>query len=369
DSAPERLQTTTPLQSLLLVNSEWPLQRAAAFAKRILGEDLALVRGEIANAFRIAYNRPATEAELDLAGQFIETQRVRIAEDASDSTLAAEVKNSPFLSAPKHFAGLEKELGLGNLALHLEEGSRYERLELPAHTFSNDAFTLEAVVRLDQLHEDASVNTIVSQWNGDYQEGGWSIGVTSTRSKYEPRNFIVQLVGENGAGNMEYEVVASGLRVPLNKPVYLTAVVTAFNASEESGGGDVTFYMKDLSDPQAELQTSRVRHSIAARIQSSGTKRILGGRDAERHLWNGEIARLALTDAALSPMQLFFRGSPGGINREDWTFSGTESDEALPEGASWMVPSRLEKAQDPLIGATIDFCHALITSNEFLYLH
>ena len=344
DSAPERLQTTTPLQSLLLTNSEWPLQRAAAFAKRVLGGDLQLDREEIAEAFQIAYSRPAQEEELNLAEQFIETQRTRIENDARNPEVVTEVKNSPFMPVENHFAGLEATYGLGNLALHLEQGSRYERMELPPHRFTNDAFTVETVVKLNQLHADASVNTIISQWTGDYQEGGWSIGVTSVRSKYDPRNFIVQLVGENGAGNMEYEVVASGLRVPLNKPVYLAAVVTAFNASEESGGGDVTFYLKDLSNPDADLQVSRVRHSIASRIQSTDTKRIIGGRDADRHLWNGEMARLTLTDAALNRDQLFFQGSIESLGREDWNFSGKTDEEALPEGASWMVPSRLGKS-------------------------
>lgn len=369
DSAPERLQTTTPIQSLFLVNSEWPLQRAAAFAKQVLGEDLQLTREKIATAYKIAFNRPPSNREIDLAFEFMELQQQIIENDSHNPGLVSEVKNSPLAPVADNFSGVDPSIDLGDMALRLEQGSRYERLELPSRTFTRDSFSVETVVKLNRLHEDAAVNTILSQWNGDFQTGGWSIGITSTESKYDPGNFIVQLVGENGAGNMEYEVVVSGLRVPLNKPVYLAAVIIASNASEESGGGTVTFYLKDLSDPNSELQKANRRHSVASRIQSPHTKRIVGGRDAKRHLWNGEIARLAVSDQALDNSQLFIHGDSTIATREDWKFTGGSPEEALPPGSNWMLPSGLEKAQDPLIGATIDFCHALLSSNEFLYLH
>ena len=49
---------------------------------------------------------------------------------------------------------------------------------------------------LKSLYPDASVRTIVSQWDGDTQHPGWSLGVTSTKSAYKPRNLILQIVGE-----------------------------------------------------------------------------------------------------------------------------------------------------------------------------
>jgi hypothetical protein len=222
---------------------------------------------------------------------------------------------------------------------------------------------------LNSLHENASVNTLLSQWDGDQEHGGWSIGVTSTQSKYDPRNFIVQLVGRNAAGNMEYEVVPSGLRVPLGKPVYLAAVITATKQNDERGGGEVVFYLKDLSDPYAPLETQVVGHAITDGIFMADTKKILGGRDAEGHLWNGQIARLSISEFPLTESQLFITAESDSEGRWNWQFSGSNAYAAIPDGAAWMLPSKLEKSQDPVFSAVTDFCHALITSNAFLYLH
>lgn len=370
DSAPDRLQTTTPIQSLLLVNSDWPLQRAASFAKRVLGVDTSQITDEqVAEAFKIAYNRPASEEELRLAIEFVSNQQKKLKEELLGVPRMSDSKESALFSIQQGFSSVDDSLSLGDMALHLESGSPYERLVLPDLQITGDSFTVEAVVILDSLHEDASVNTLISRWNGDHERGGWSIGVTSTRSKYDPRNFIVQLVGENSAGNMEYEVVPSGFRVPLGKPVYLAAAITASKQNDERGGGSVVFYFKDLSDPYSPLESRTVAHAITNRIHYSGSKTILGGRDDEGHLWNGQIARLSIADYALAESDLFISSRLDPEGRWNWQFSGSNAHTAIPDGASWLLPTKLEKAQDPLFGAVTDFCHALLTSNAFLYLH
>jgi len=75
--------------------------------------------------------------------------------------------------------------------------------------------------------------------------------------------------------------------------------------------------MKDLSDPNSEMQTVTVRHSIADHIQPSDTSKIVGGRHAEGHLWNGQIARIALSNEPLTPEQLFFRHDESNPKRVD----------------------------------------------------
>ena len=370
DSAPERLQTTTPIQSLLLVNSDWPLQRAASFAKRILGEETNQVKDEqVEAAFKIAYGRPASDEELRLALNFISNQKNQLEEELLGVPTISDSKASALFSIQNGFSAVDESLSLGDMALHLEPGSAYERLVLPDLQISGDSFTVEAVVILDSLYEDASVNTLISRWNGDNERGGWSIGVTSTRSKYDPRNFIVQLVGENSAGNMEYEVVPSGFRVPLDKPVYLAAAITATKQNDERGGGSVVFYFKDLSDPYSPLESRAVDHAITNRIHYSGTKTILGGRDDDGHLWNGQIARLSVSDYPLTEDHLFISSQRDSEGRWNWQFSGSNEHTAIPDGSFWMLPSKLEKSQDPLFGAVTDFCHALLSSNQFLYLH
>ena len=369
DSAPERLETTTPTQSLLLVNSEWPLHRAAAFAERILGEDHRIDAGDIERAFQIAYGRPPSSEESRLALEFIHAQSGRSNEMLTEAQPNRGYTTSPLKESSERFALAKKEIALGSSALSLDPETDYQSVAFEPIVELGDSFTIEAVVALDALHEDASVNTILSHWDGDYQKGGWSMGVTSERSKYEPRNFIVQLIGENGAGNTDYEVVASGLRVPLGKPVYLAATVTANQNFDESGGGTVEFFMKELGDPYAELQSISVKHSIATGIQHPDTKMTLGGRDGPRHKWTGQIARFAVADHPLAKENLLIEGHSKEGRRLDWTFEGDDPVATLPEGAIWTRPADWDPQNDPLYGAVADFAHALLTSNPFLYLH
>ncbi len=368
DSAPQRLQTTTPIQSLLLVNSEWPIERANAFAERILEGSITLEPSHISKAISIAYNRPATDREIDLSMQFVKSQIERLSIDIEQQNPIYDYTDTPLSPIEDHFELNGPSLISGNAALTLKPDTPYERMILPELDLTGDSFSFEAVVSLDSIHTNARVNTIVSQWNGDHEGSGWSIGITSAKSKYDPRNFIVQLIGNNGVGNQDYEVVASGLRVPLGKPVYLAVVVTANRIQNESGGGKVVFYMKDLSDPKAELQSTSVSHTIANHIHPSGTPIIVGGRHAEGHLWTGHIARLSLTNRPLGNEELSFSSDTNGSSRINLSFF-LDADSTIPDGASWILPDRIAQNQDPILGAVADFCHALMTSNAFLYLH
>ena len=74
-----------------------------------------------------------------------------------------------------------------------------------------------------------------------------------------------------------------------------------------------------------------------------------GGRDQKKpaHLWDGQLAR-----AAIDGVEVIF------------------DRDRLPAETAWLeqklpVPTRA----DPQLEALTDFCHALLCSNEFLYLH
>ena len=92
--------------------------------------------------------------------------------------------------------------------------------KVPGVELGDGAFSVEAVVVLDSIQKDASVNTIVSRWDGGKAKGGWSFGVTSEKSSYEPRNLIMQLVGQTMGGDVLYEVVASLPRTSSGKVDY-----------------------------------------------------------------------------------------------------------------------------------------------------
>ncbi len=366
DSAPTRLQTTTPTQSLLLVNADWPLKRAQAFATKLMGTKKVITPKLVEHAYLSAYARPPTEDELQTAHHFLMTQAV-----AAKLSPPAKIDNFPDENGLRPIAqafGKVKGFGLGARSLWLQPGSRFEQLEVEETKQNLEAFTIEAVASLDNLHPDASVNTLVSRWNGNQQTPGWTFGVTSVKSAYQPRNFIVQLVGENIGADVIYEVIASNLRIPTGKPVYLAASIVV----DPKGKGKATFHFQDLSDPKAKLQTAEVDHGIARRIQTPDVRMLIGGRDQRGHLWDGQLARLVISPEALGRDQLLISEPNSPPNRLiDWSFQGEDGERPAPNSA-WL---RREKNKSPrgipssVLAAVTDFCHALLTSNEFLYLH
>src|SRR5690606_14236571 len=104
---------------------------------------------------------------------------------------------------------------------------------------------------------DASVRTIAGRWDGDNSHGGWALGVTSEKSAYKPRNLILQSIGKGG-----YEVVASGLRLELDKLYYVAISVR----TDEDSTGAVTFYLKEL--PSGELQIAQLDHKASSGYES-----------------------------------------------------------------------------------------------------
>tara|TARA_Y100001934_G_scaffold154831_1_gene185488 strand:+ start:621 stop:3518 length:2898 start_codon:yes stop_codon:yes gene_type:complete len=366
ESTPTRLQTTTPTQSLLLANGDWPLNRAKAFATKLLEGKKGISSQLVDHAFLSAFGRPPTKREMEEALNFLTTQEATAKKSPQPKPDKFPDENG--LRPIAQAFGKVKGFDLGEHALWLQPGSRFEQLEVENPKLDLDAFTIEAVASLDKLHPDASVNTLISQWNGNHQTPGWTFGVTSAKSAYQPRNFILQLIGENVGADVVYEVVASNLRIPTGKPVYLAAVIS----TDPKGQGKVTFHFKDLSDPDAKLQTAEVDHGIAKRIQTPEVRLLAGGRDQRGHLWDGQLARLVLSPGNLTTEQLLIAEPKDLPNRLiDWSFQGKDG-ERPTTGTTWL---RHKKPKTPngipsgILAAVTDFCHALLTANEFLYLH
>ena len=347
DSSPERQTTTTPTQALLLANNDWPIDRARAFAKRLLDGRKEARPEDIADAYQLALGRSAKASEIQAAIDFISAQKagIQMIKPAAPSPKFPD--ENGLRPATQNFASVSDQ-GLGSRALWLQPGSRFEQLQVDGISSEGDTFTIDAVVQLDGIHRDASVNTLVSRWNGDHTSPGWALGVTSEKSRYRPRNLIVQLTGSNPGGDTEYEVVASGLRVPTGRPVAIRATIAP---------GKVEFTLRRLSDPGAEIMTAAVDHNLVGQFQSVDTRLLIGGRDQTKnaHLWDGQVARLSLTS--------------GGDTLLEALFEAGDGEHPLP-GSRWLrQPRPAPPGPDPDLEALAEFCHALLSSNEFLYLH
>jgi hypothetical protein len=82
-STPERNVTTTPTQALLMINSKGSLARAADFANRVKAEGGSERESQIALAYRLAFGRDATAAEVAAAIEFLNRQAAQNAAAAS----------------------------------------------------------------------------------------------------------------------------------------------------------------------------------------------------------------------------------------------------------------------------------------------
>src|SRR5262249_18594754 len=152
--------------------------------------------------------------------------------------------------------------------------------------------TIEAFVLLRSLYDDASVRTIVSQWNMSKNKPGWSLGVTSRRSQFKPQTLVLQLSGDPEKNGTDYEAVFSGLHIALNKPYF---VAVTFHLSDPDKQG-ITFYAKDLSNDEEPLQSVRSGHKMKTLSRPEATF-VIGGRDLDKvqHNWDGLIDDVRLS--------------------------------------------------------------------------
>ncbi len=348
-SSPQRNVTTTPMQSLVLINGPYVLERAQAMATRLNKLPEQEPSELIAGAYRFAYGREPKPAEKEKAASFLNNQTRLIAK--------SQLKLSQLVTQ----AMPERA---GTAAVFKPDG-RQTRLQIPDnHLMPQYDFTVEAFIVLNSIDKKGAVRTIVSRWDGRQNQPGWSFGVSAGAA--ETPGLVLELIGdaaEDGVGG--YELVQSGLTIKVNRPYYV-AVTVRLGDTSPSG---VTFYAKDLrTDPL--MRTAHTAHSVTANHQSN-LPLIIGGREPEKHLiWDGLIDDVRLSNQALKPEELLLaRNSVNDSTVGYWRF---EEPDALKDSSSnghHIRPEVSPSAQlDPAMAALVDLCHVLLNSNEFLYV-
>lgn len=72
-SVAERNRTTTPIQSLMMLNGEWTLARAEKMAERLKNMNAETPEETLANAFRLSWGRDPKPSEIEQSLQFVGT--------------------------------------------------------------------------------------------------------------------------------------------------------------------------------------------------------------------------------------------------------------------------------------------------------
>ncbi|TWU21619.1 Planctomycete cytochrome C [Novipirellula galeiformis] len=347
-SVGKRHRTTTSPQALLLSNGSWSHDRATAIVRRIAnrGDDELL----IANAYEALFSRQPSQDEVQMALEFLEHYAGETPEDPGP-------KIETLVSMPK----------VAGHAIDLKPGGPMRVSLATSKELPDGDFTVEAVVLLRSLYENANVRTIVGHWNGNRTGAGWSLGVTSAKSSYKPRNLILQLVGKTATGEaLHYEVVASNLRPELNKPYYVAASVKLDDTSENG----ITFYLKDLSVKDAKLQVAHAKHTVTKGIRPNNDLTI--GDRFGQHQWDGLIDSIRIEAKARDLTKVAQADSAEGLPNyvTDWQFEDKESIGFDSSGHQHHASTSINESDvaSPRTRARIALVHALLNSNEFIYI-
>ena len=373
----DRNTTTTPTQSLLMTNDDWPLKRATAFARRVTREAGASANDPtvlVERAYRIAYGRaPKSDEREELLALFPKAAGSQVVRSGKPAAAAV-----PGAAGDQPVTQLMPQVG--GKALLVREADPADMLRLPPSgaPLVRDAFTVEAFVMLESLYDSADVRVIAGQWDGDKQrQPGWALGVTSEKSAYQPLNLILQLEGKGGDGRTGgYEVIASNLRLELHRVYYVGVAVNLRDTSERG----VTFWLKDIGDMDAPLRTANVRHGVTGAPEPAPPL-VLGGRDGtagdDADGWDGLIGEVRIAGAALTPEQtLLAGGDAGDATVGHWRFEDApgvlkETAGRLPDLTRTAPKDNADRTGEdrvPVDPALIDLCHVLLNSNEFLYV-
>ncbi|MEI6235124.1 MAG: DUF1549 domain-containing protein [Planctomycetota bacterium] len=361
---PVRNVTTTATQSLLMINGQWPLQRASAFASRVKSMSVNEPDAIIDTAYRLAFGRVPRDSERVATAAFLgQKTKNSAANETAVANAAASQANQSFMSQAMPVRG-------GQAALVREKHPEDHLKLTESKSLPSGDFTIEAVVLLESIAENADVRTIVSQWDGVQTHPGWLLGVTSEKSKYQPRNLILQMCdGDPKKGSTGYEVIPSDLKIELHKTYYVAASVKM----SDTGETGITFYTRDLTDMDSTIRSAKVKHKAISHGPAKCAF-MIGARDGTQAMtWHGLIDEVKLSTTALAKDQLFiseneskkaaaghwrFEENPGFFKDSD----GLHND---------LQPSAATKSADTKPRANpslIDFCHVLFNSNEFIYV-
>ncbi len=354
-SMAQRNVTTTPTQSLLMINSKWSLARARAFAKRLRAEGTSDEAGQITSAFRLAYGRTPSAHELAAAHAFLDQQA-----KFTEAKKPAE--------RPATFA-YEKMPFREGRAAQFAPGTAQTNLAVPdSPALPGGDFTFEAFIQLKSIYPDAKVRTIAAHWDGQKGHPGWTLGVTGAKSRNKPQTLVLLLNGDQPwQPNDPTEPVFSGLHIELGKPYFVAVSVDLEDATEKG----ITFYAKDLSNDDQPLQIVNVAHTITSGVRSHAPF-MLGARgERPDHLFDGLIDDARLSNIPLRAEQLLFTTAAVGEHTVGWwKFEADPSPyaDASPRGHDISAKVITAPPEDPRAAALADFCHVLLNSNEFLYV-
>jgi hypothetical protein len=348
-----RNTTTTPVQSLLMINSDLMLGYARKLASKLRSENEETSK-QVERAWRRVYGRQPSDLELSRSLAFIASQEAELDEaNATTSGGLVETSKLPYRD------------GQG-VRFDIQDPSL--RMSVPADATLNSAeFTVEIFFQLRSIAQTGEVRTLVAKWDGSHEQPGWRFGVTGAGSRRKPQTLVLQMAGMKADGKVSEAAIFSDQHIEINTPYYASA---SFRLPSDGEPGTVTFYLKDLSNDDVLLHTVSVEHEIVADLKNDLQLSIGGLSSSHPQSFDGLIDDVRLVGKALSVDEILFtveNQHPATIGY--WQFEtvpgvmrNSLGDRLHIRGQGKQVLSLSNKD-----AALADFCHALLNSNEFLY--
>ena len=331
-STAERESTTTPTQALQLLNGDWVRARARKLASRVKG---------IEDVWLAVLGRLPTDKERSVAEDFLK----RRTSAARAAAAVARVEPS-------------RDSGGG-----FKVNSSHERLLVRVGEKEGDDFTIESIVKLDSVDVNAELRTLISHWDGgkaSLESFGWSIDVTGQKSRYKPRNILMQLVGEDENANIGYQVVASDIHIEVGRRYHLVVQVSSARHA-------VTFTVRDLGTPAAAVRTAVVPMDRLSRLSQGASPIFLGGlgKRTPTRQWDGQIEALRILTGP--NVESLFNTDPEKWNAGlfIWRAADPPNSQFTWQGAD----TQGTQEDDPALKAMTGLCQMLLTTNQFFYLH
>ena len=155
----------------------------------------------------------------------------------------------------------------------------------------------------------------------------------------------------------------------LAKPYAVAATVKLATATTP---GEVTFYVKDLSNDDEPLSIAKVAHKITSGFANPLALN-LGGRAAKGGGFDGMLDDVRLSTGALKQEDLLL-GTEAAVTAATvglWPFESKPSafkDASKHANDIHPKPTGAKAAATTRAAAMADLCHVLLNSNEFVYV-
>ena len=356
NSNSSRNTTTTPVQALLLINSDLMLCHARALAESIAQTE-SNPELQVAAVWERVFGRRATPEELQSSIDFVHSQANRqfnLQKRQSESFSTIETAKLPYRDG--------QAVRFTNTGPNLELKVNHDA------SFNDADFTIEAFFQLRSVDEGAAVRTIAAKWNGDRTKPGWGFGVTGQGSRRKPQTLVLQLVGKTASGEVKEDALFSDHRITLDTPYYASASVRLATNDQP---GKVAFHLKDISNDDEPLLTQEIETHIVSGFANESPFTIGGLSGVASRTFDGLIDDVRLVNRPLAISELLHSTEKTIAETTGfWRFEtepglmANSAGDGLPIQARGEAIIQLEPSQ----AALVDFCHALLNSNEFLYV-